>query len=109
VLDALLSGLKASHITQTSLFKKNFSTTVKLYNFGHQNPGYEFGSILPKNARSGSAFKPCGCEHSNKQVQIRKQTHEKAFPSKLVLENCSEPYDYVYPYPSKAGLQGMVC
>jgi hypothetical protein len=41
-------------------------------------------------------------------MKIIKQTPEKAFPSKKVLENCSKPYDYVvYPYSSKAGLQGI--
>jgi hypothetical protein len=32
---------------------------------------------------------------------------EKTFPSNKVLENSSKPYDYVYPYTSKAGLRGM--
>jgi hypothetical protein len=46
-------------------------------------------------------------QHSNKQIQIMKQTPEKAFPSKKFLENCSKHFDYVYPYPSKAALRGM--
>ena len=42
----------------------------------------------------------------NKQIQIRKQTHEKSFPSKKVLENCSKPCDYVFTYTRTVQKQG---
>jgi hypothetical protein len=42
----------------------------------------------------------------NKQIQIRKQTHEKSFSSKKVLENCSKPCDYVFTYTRTVQKQG---